>query len=95
MYAIANIMWRIRRHRARNGSEERRRNAHRLPAVNLKEGVHLEDLSVNGRVIFNWILNVWTDFIWSTIGPVTGCCENGHERPRSLSRSIKRGEFLD
>jgi hypothetical protein len=39
---------------------------------NLKEGVKLEDLNINGRIIFNRILNkqagsVWTDLMWSSI----------------------------
>ena len=65
----------------------------------LKEGVQSEDLSVNGRIIFNCILNkeagsVWTDFIWSSIGQVAGCCEHGHEHGHKAPRSVKDGEFL-
>jgi len=65
----------------------------------LKEGVQLEDLSVNGRTILNWILNkqagsVWTDFIWSSIGKVVRCCEHGHEHGHEASRSKKMENFL-
>lgn len=66
----------------------------------LKEGAQSQDLSVNGKIIFNWILNkqagsVWTDFIWSSVGQVVGCCEHGHEHGHEASRSMKHGEIPD
>jgi hypothetical protein len=43
---------------------------------NLRERDHLEDIGINGRIIFEWILEklvgmIWTGFIWlrrETIG---------------------------
>jgi hypothetical protein len=63
---------------------------------NLREGDHLEDKGVDGRVILKWIFEKWDSGIdWIDLaedrGRCRGCCECGNEP----SDSIKCGEFLD
>jgi hypothetical protein len=62
----------------------------------LREGAHLGDPGVDGRIILKWIFRkwgegAWTGLSWLRIGTVAGCCECGNEPPGS----IKCGEFLD
>jgi hypothetical protein len=59
---------------------------------NLKGGDNLEDLSIDGKIILNWILRkeggkLWTGCIWLRIGSIGG---HGNEP----SVSIKEGRFL-
>ena len=63
---------------------------------NLRDGDHLEDLSVNERIILKWIFEKWDgvhglDRSCSGQGQVAGSCECGNE-PLG---SIKCGEFLE
>jgi len=63
---------------------------------NLREGEHLEGLSVDGKIILQWILgkegvNVWTGCIWIRIGTSGRLLQTCNE-PMG---SIKSREFLD
>jgi hypothetical protein len=63
-------------------------------SVNLNGGHHLENLSVDSRMILKWMLNNWglrmlTGIFWHKIG--TGFCEHGCE----LTSSIKCWEVLN
>jgi hypothetical protein len=56
---------------------------------NLKGRDHLEDLSIDGRIILELILGkygrkVWTRCIWLRIGPVVGSCEPSNEHLVSI-----------
>jgi hypothetical protein len=58
---------------------------------NLREGDHLGDPGVDGRIILRWIVRkwdvgVWTGLSWLRIGTVGG---------NEPSGSIKCGELLD
>jgi len=49
-----------------------RRGAYKIWWDNLRERDHLEDLDVDGRLIFKWIFRkwngeVWTGFLWIRI----------------------------
>jgi hypothetical protein len=73
------------------GGEERRIQG--FGGKNLKEGDHVGDPGVDGRIILIWIFRKWavevlTGTSWLRIG--TGTCECGNE----LWGSIKCGEFL-
>jgi len=62
---------------------------------NLREGDHLEDTGVDGRIILRWIfrkwvVRAWTGSVWLGIGTVGGSCECGNE-PWG---SIKYEEFI-
>ena len=58
---------------------------------NLREGDHLEDRSIDGRIILKWIFKTWHGGIdWIDLAQVGGCCECRNE----LSFSIKWGNFL-
>jgi hypothetical protein len=60
----------------------------------LKERDHLEDPSINRRIILRWIFReagVWAGLSWLRIEQVAGICECSNEP----SGSIKCGEFLD
>jgi hypothetical protein len=62
----------------------------------LREGVHLEDQGVDGRIILKWIFKKWDggmDWIDMALsqGQVAGSCDCGNEP----SGSTNRGEFLD
>jgi hypothetical protein len=51
---------------------------------NLKGRDHLEDLGIDGRIIFEWTLGkfggrVCTGCIWLRIGPVVGSFEHSNE----------------
>ena len=51
---------------------------------NLREGEHLKDPSVNGRIILNWIFEKWDgnrglDRSGTGLEQVAGCCECGSE----------------
>ena len=51
---------------------------------NLKEGNHLKDHGVDGRIILKWILEKWDGSIdWIDLAQhkrhVAGCCECGNE----------------
>jgi len=41
------------------------RAAYRVRLRNLKEGVHLEDTGLDGRVILKWDLNKWARRSWA------------------------------
>ena len=61
-----------------------------------REGEHLEDLGIDGRIIlkciFNkWVWEAWIRLIRLRIGQVVGSCECNNE----CLGSIKWGEFLD
>jgi len=63
---------------------------------NLREGDHLEDLVIGGRIILKWIFRKWDgghglERSGSGKGQVAGSCACSNE----LSGSIKWGEFLD
>ena len=63
---------------------------------NLREGDHVEDPGIDGRILLRWIFKKWDvrtglDRSGSGQGQVAGICECGNES----SCSIKRGEFLD
>jgi hypothetical protein len=63
---------------------------------NFGERDHLEDVGVDGRIIFIWIFKQWVgehglDRSGSGEGQTEGTCECGKEP----SGSIKCGEFLD
>jgi hypothetical protein len=55
---------------------------------NVREGDHMEDPGMNGRIILKQILGKW---LGSGCGQVAGCCECGNES----SGSVKCGEFHD
>jgi hypothetical protein len=62
---------------------------------NLREGEHLENPGIDGRILLRWILRkwdvgAWTGSTWLRIGQVAGTCECGNEPPGF----IKWGEFL-
>jgi hypothetical protein len=62
---------------------------------NVREGDHLEDACIEGRIILKWVLETWdgswTGSIWLRIGQVAGCCEGGNGN----SSYIKCREFVD
>ena len=63
---------------------------------NLRERDHLEDTSVDGRILWRWIFREWDggqglDLSGSGYVQVAGCCKCGNE----LSGPVKCGEFLD
>jgi len=63
---------------------------------NLREGDHLGDPGIDGRIILRWTfrkcgVGVWTGLSWLRIGQVAGTCECGEEH----SCSEKCGEFVD
>jgi hypothetical protein len=60
----------------------------------LREGDHLEDLGLDGRIILKWILKKWDGggMEWINLAQETdGACEFGNVP----SGSIKCGELLD
>jgi hypothetical protein len=61
----------------------------------MREGDHLGDPGVDGRIILKLIFKKWdgarTGFSWLRVGTVAGSCECGNEPPGS----IKCWEFLD
>jgi hypothetical protein len=62
----------------------------------LRERDYLEDLGIDGRIIFKWIFKKFdgeacTGLLWLRIRQMTGDFECGNEP----SGSIKCGEFLD
>jgi hypothetical protein len=73
-----------------------RRGAYRV-LVGKPEGKnHLEDLSVEGRMIVKWVFKKWAgvnglDSPWSGQEQVAGSCECGTEPVGS----IKFGKFID
>jgi hypothetical protein len=55
----------------------------------LREGDHVGDPGVDGRIILKWILKkwdgvAWTGLSWLRIGKVAGCCERANEPPGSI-----------
>ena len=61
---------------------------------NIRDGDHLEDHGIDGRIILRWILRkwdwgAWTGLIWLRLG--TGTCKCGN----APSGSTKCREFLD
>jgi hypothetical protein len=72
------------------------RGAYRILVKNLREGDHLEDPGVNGRVISKWIFEKYDgdhglDRSGSEQGQVAGC----FKRRNKPSGCIKCGEFLE
>jgi hypothetical protein len=62
----------------------------------MKRREHSENLGVDGKKIFQWILGkyvrkVWIGLIWLRIRTNGGSCEQGNEP----SGFMKGGEFLD
>jgi hypothetical protein len=61
----------------------------------MRKGDHLEDLSIDGRIILKWIFRKWDRGAWTDLSEDrhrwTATCECGYD----LSGSIKCGEFLD
>jgi hypothetical protein len=61
----------------------------------LREGDHLGDPDVDGRIILKWIFKkwdgAWTGLSWLRIGTGGGSCKCGNE----TSGSIKCREFPD
>jgi len=61
-----------------------------------REGDHLEEAGIDGRIILKWIFRkrdgeAWTGLIWLSIGTGDELSKCGNEP----SDSIKCGEFLD
>jgi len=76
------------------GGEERRIQDFGFWWGNLREGDHLEDQGIDGRIILRWVFSMWVyglDRAGSGKGQVSGTCECGNE----LSGSIKCGETFD
>jgi hypothetical protein len=75
----------------------RRRQVHTVFwSGKLRERDHLEDQSVDGRIILKWIFKKWDEgtwigLIWLRIGKAAGACERLNEP----SFSIKCVEFID
>jgi hypothetical protein len=61
----------------------------------LREGDHLKDTGVDGKIILKWIFKKKEggvdELIWLRLGQVAGCCEYGNKP----SVSMKCWEFLD
>jgi hypothetical protein len=99
LYALRNIITVMKPRRMRwLGRVVRRgemRNAFKFLSENVKGRHHSEDLTIDGKVILEWILGNRVGrcgtSAWLRIGTSGGCCDHGNES----WVSIKGGEFLN
>jgi hypothetical protein len=100
LYSSPNIIRVIKSRRMRWAGQVacmgEKRGAYRIWWGDLREGDHLGDLGVGGRINLKWILKkwdggTWTGLSWLRIWKVAGSCECYNKPPGC----IQCGEFLD